>query len=148
VICPPRQHRHPHRRLWTSFLAVALPASFDPFAQISSAMACPHAKFIGSGIFGAHARLSTCISSSSGCPECELLLRVVENYKPGWIEEKKFNDGYIRVLYKGGPVLIELVVGKPYPNDGFLLNVTELDSFRLLRHSPGTRFPLCRTIIN
>lgn len=150
MFCLPRQHRLPYRRPSTSILAVALPKSFELFAQISSAMPCPHAQFTKDGNrFGAYEPLSTYISSSSECPECELLLRVVENYKPGWIEEKKLDDGLIYVLHRSGAVVISLLVGKPF-DDGreWLADTTVVDSFSLLRHSPGTRFPLCRIVIN
>ncbi|KAH8593145.1 heterokaryon incompatibility protein-domain-containing protein [Bisporella sp. PMI_857] len=74
-------------------------------------MPCPHAQFVENpNRFGAYEPLSTYISSSSGCSECELLLRVVENYKPGWIEEKKLDDGLIYILHEGGPVLISLLL--------------------------------------
>ncbi|KAH6681307.1 heterokaryon incompatibility protein-domain-containing protein [Halenospora varia] len=81
---------------------------------------CPHAQFKAeSNRFETYVSLSTCISSSSDCPECKLLLQVVENFKPDWIEDKKLDDGLIYITYLGGPVTIGLL--GPF-HDSFIIS--------------------------
>ena len=71
-------------------------------------MLCPHAQLRAeSSYVGAYITVASCQSSSKTCPECDLLLRLVEEYKPGWL-----NAGYVRALYldyrHGRPVVIQL----------------------------------------
>jgi hypothetical protein len=63
-------------------------------------MACPHEQFRArSRRFGAYTTVLSCQSSAKTCPECDLLLRVVEEYKPGWLNAGHVDSRRKRALY-------------------------------------------------
>ncbi|KAJ4302706.1 hypothetical protein N0V90_001596 [Kalmusia sp. IMI 367209] len=67
---------------------------------------CPHAQFDAPsdshspGVYDAVSLVSKCVESAAKCRECRVLLQVIEDFKPGWIEEHKEGKGMIRVSYE------------------------------------------------
>jgi hypothetical protein len=59
------------------------------------AMVCPHLRFKGDITY---TTVTSCQSSAKICPECDLLLRVVEEHKPGWLNADRVEDKRKRVL--------------------------------------------------
>jgi len=108
---------------------------------------CPHAQFHADrSLIGLRRPLSIYLSSAPECAECDLLLRVIEEFKPGWIDEHKNGRGWIRLNHQrpgnpmdtSVPALIDLSHGSP-DNGGGWPRVTELgDSFQFFRRSRGT----------
>jgi hypothetical protein len=87
--------------------------------------------------------LSDFLLRSSECSECGLLLRVIENCKPDWVDEQKVGERVIGITKFGrGPSTIELFVGQPQYHEKYEIPSTRLDSFQLLRHALGMRFLL------
>jgi len=117
-------------------------------------MACPHYQHIGDSPLECHASVPICRRQAhlKECVECELLLKVVEEYKPGWISGDDATDStlfigldYINLSY---PAIIRLLQGTPilnysYDNDPsytYAVKYEGLDivgSFCYLRHLDG-----------
>jgi hypothetical protein len=97
-------------------------------------MICPHDPHAGGyGTFRGSS-LTFMNSNSSNCPQCELLLRVLQLYDPQWIAENMASDtGWVRIIRDNR---IELIVGKPYEEPP-LYDSKIVDAFHLLRYSPG-----------
>lgn len=107
---------------------------------------CPHAMFRDdTNRFGWYQPLSTYLESATECPECDLLLRVVEEFKPGWIGEYKNGRGLIHVSHERSdffsarevPALITLLLGPPYNGIEYLAHTELVDSFQFFRSSRG-----------
>lgn len=109
-------------------------------------MPCPHVQFRAqSNRIVAREHLSTYLASAPGCPECDLLLRVVEEFKPGWIDANKNGRGSISLVHKSGrrydvPATVNLLVGLPYPGNNGLENAELMGSFQFFRRSRGMVF--------
>ena len=52
------------------------------------------------GIVGTWTYLGKFNSHATGCPRCALLLKVIEQLRPGWIDAKKPEGGRIGITYK------------------------------------------------
>jgi len=110
---------------------------------------CPHAQFhIDFNLIGCCQPLSTYLASAPECSDCDLLLRVVEEFKPGWIDEHKNGRGLIDVTHErlsgdtNVPALISLLLRPPHdgvdwPVDTELVDTELVDSFQIFRHSRG-----------
>lgn len=112
--------------------------------SIPTAMPCPHAQFRAeSNRFTTSEPLSTYLASIPGCPECDLLLRVVEEFRPGWIDENKNGQGSIDVVYKVGsrhdgvPAIVKLLVDPFYQSNNRIEGRKLVDSFQFFRRSRG-----------
>jgi len=128
------------RKIWRS-----LSVTFN--LSISTAMPCPHAQFRAeSNRFAASESLSTYLASIPGCPECDLLLRVVEDFRPGWIDENKNGQGSIDVVYKVGsrhdgvPATVNLLVSPLCQGHSWFEGRKLVDSFQFFRRSRGMIF--------
>ncbi|KAH6854807.1 heterokaryon incompatibility protein [Chaetomium sp. MPI-CAGE-AT-0009] len=63
-------------------------------------MLCPHAQLRADrDCVCASITVTACQSSAKTCQECDLLLRVVEEYKPGWLNTRCGDSGLTRALY-------------------------------------------------
>jgi hypothetical protein len=101
-------------------------------------MDCPHASLkTGDGRIDIINPLKTYLTCSKTCQHCNLLLRVVEAYKPGWMDRKTSD---------GGDREIKLDRGERGPHVVSLFKVTaenariEVGSFRYLRKPKGMHF--------
>src|SRR6478735_245199 len=64
---------------------------------------CAHSQFRAQpNRFAACAPLSVYLANATSCPECSLLLQVVEGVKPGWIDENRESHAFIEVAHKAG----------------------------------------------
>jgi hypothetical protein len=101
-------------------------------------MNCPHAFLkTNDGLFKTINPVETYLTCSKTCQHCNLLLRVVEAYKPGW-KDRMSSEGVERE--------IELDCGSKGPHVVSLFEVTtenarvEVGSFRYLRKPKGMQF--------
>ncbi|KAF7557406.1 hypothetical protein G7Z17_g667 [Cylindrodendrum hubeiense] len=76
------------------------------FGSLAGSRHCPHAE-LGGNRFGAYAPIRACIEESAICAECQLLLQVIETFKPGWIETHKDGQGLIQIEYRVEPMYEE-----------------------------------------
>ena len=60
----------------------------------------PKCWLCGTGIVGTWTYLGKFDSHATGCPRCALLLKVIEQLRPGWIDAKKPEGGRIGITYK------------------------------------------------
>lgn len=105
-------------------------------------MACVHAQFRAQpNRFAATAPLSTYLTSRTWCPECDLLLRVVEEFKPGWIDENKNDLCLIEIAHKAGrkrsnvPATVNLLHCRPCQGTDLPEERELMDSFQYFRRS-------------
>lgn len=110
-------------------------------------MACPHKDFESNrNRFGSYTTVISCQSSAKTCSECDLLLRVVEEYKPGWLDAGHVDSRWRRVLYLEYSVespgvirLIEDPLGHFCEKRWASLKALEpVGSFRFFRKAGGT----------
>jgi hypothetical protein len=55
---------------------------------------------IGENIVSSWVYLDECLSHAKGCSRCALLLRVIEETRPGWIDAKKSQGGRIDITHR------------------------------------------------
>ncbi|KAK3298672.1 heterokaryon incompatibility protein-domain-containing protein [Chaetomium fimeti] len=108
-------------------------------------MLCPHAeirtRMYGKGIVGStHITVTSCQASAKTCPECDLLLRVVEEYKPGWSNAGHADGRLERVLHLESPYATPGVVRLREGSGGgwgWFNNLEVVGSFRFFRKAKG-----------
>ncbi|KAF4628936.1 hypothetical protein G7Y89_g9212 [Cudoniella acicularis] len=98
--------------------------------------------------FGANEPVSSYIFNTPECSECNLLLRIVEAHKPGWINRRN-NDGLtcinIGSEIEDGPLIIHLLLGpssSSWYHESWNEGTISVDSFEFL--SAVTEDEICQ----
>lgn len=82
-------------------------------------MACPHARYKEDAfLFETHISVSSCCLRAKDCVECEMMLKLVKEYKPGWISGDDETDKTLYIGLEHGdewgvPGIIRLLEGVP-----------------------------------
>ena len=105
-------------------------------ARQSLSRECAHQRMVGNR-FGTVLPVSTYVKHSPTCLECSLLLQVVEELKPGWVDQEKNHQGLIHVTIR--PVYaVQLLRALPHwTKDSYDRDTELVGEFHYLRRSKG-----------
>lgn len=114
---------------------------------------CPHDQYSHDSPYEAHAPVSLCRRRArlSSCVECDMLLKVIEEYKPGWISGDDAANNRLHIVLEHGygvdcPAIVRLVEGtimQPYfrseaTGEVEYEDMVVVDSFSYFRKLKGT----------